>query len=86
MLKINVKVIPNASFYTWKIQNDILKCYLPVTPQKNKANKLLLQNLAKLFKIPLNHITIQYGVKQRHKTILIETNLSYEEFLVKLGL
>lgn len=82
-----IKVVPNAGRNAWQIDSSgLLKCYLKSTPEKGKANQELLKLLAKTLKISLSEVEILAGMTSRSKKIKINTNLSYAQFLERLGI
>lgn len=51
--------------------NEIIQAYLTASPEKGKANKLLIKLLSKEYKVPVSSIKIIKGVTSKHKTIQI---------------
>lgn len=79
-LIVRLKIIPNSS------KNDILfdginlKIKITAQPIENKANKALIEFLAKKMKIAKSNITIIKGELNKEKTLLIK-NYKEESFL-----
>lgn len=79
-LIVRLKIIPNSS------KNDILfdginlKIKITAQPIENKANKALIEFLAKKIKIAKSNITIIKGELNKEKTLLIK-NYKEESFL-----
>ncbi|MBU1121383.1 MAG: DUF167 domain-containing protein [Candidatus Omnitrophota bacterium] len=72
---INVKVIPRAKKQRVQETDDELKVYLNEPAQDGKANKKLIEVLAKFFNTKKSNIEILKGLKSRQKIIQIsETN------------
>lgn len=69
MERFNIKVIPNARRNEVKEDNDKLKIYLTASPVEGKANKLLVEVLAKHFNVKKSEIKIIKGEKLRNKII-----------------
>lgn len=69
---INVRVIPRAR------KNDVIefaggfKVYLTATPTEGKANKALLEVLARHLNLKKSQLTIIKGEKSRNKVIYSE--------------
>lgn len=53
------------------IQGDALKLRLTSPPVEGEANRLCIEFLAKLLRIPKSSVTIIAGEKSRHKTLRI---------------
>ncbi len=70
-MEIKLKVIPNSSKSEVKEENGILKVHLTSPPLEGRANKELIQVLAKHFKVKKSQIEILRGAKSREKTIRI---------------
>lgn len=86
-LIIDVKVIPASGRQNFFLdKSDKLKCYLKNPPEKGKANEELIKLISKKLKLNKDSIQIMLGIKDRNKKIKIETNLSYDEVLLKLGI
>lgn len=77
-----IKVIPSSGRTATAInKNGTLKCYLKSPPEDGKANKELIQYLAKALKIPQTAVTIVSGATSRTKLIRITTDHTYEQLL-----
>ena len=70
-LIIKLKIVPNSSRNELIIEDDFLKVKVTAQPIDNKANKALVELLAKQFKIPKSYIEIIKGNTSKEKTILI---------------
>lgn len=70
-LIIKLKIVPNSSRNELIIEDDFLKVKVTAQPIDNKANKALVEFLAKQFKIPKSYIEIIKGNTSKEKTILI---------------
>ena len=78
---IQVKVIPNAKKNEVKrggatSKGEGFKIYVTAPPVGGKANKLLLEVLAKHFNVPKSSISIVKGDKARHKVLQIRSSTS----------
>ncbi len=54
-----------------------LKVYVTAVPEDNKANKALLDLLAKTFGIPKSRLHIISGLTDRHKVIWFDGDVSF---------
>jgi hypothetical protein len=71
-LRINVKVKPSSRKNEVKlIDNNKLEIRVTAAPDKGKANKAVVELLAKHFKVPKSAITIVRGEGARDKVIEI---------------
>ncbi|WP_298271045.1 DUF167 domain-containing protein [Geobacter sp.] len=69
---LSVHVQPRASKNeVCGIQGDALKLRLTSPPVEGEANRLCIEFLAKLLRIPKSSVTIIAGEKSRHKTLRI---------------
>ena len=85
-LIIDIKVIPASGRQKFFLdKSDKLKCYLKNPPEKGKANEELVKLISKKLKLSKDSVQILLGAKDRNKKIKIETNLSYDEVILKLG-
>ena len=71
---LNIKLIPKASQNKVEhIDENSLKVYVIACPVQGKANKALIEVLAKHFNIAKSLITIEKGHKSKEKVIRIES-------------
>ncbi len=71
-MRINVKVKPSSRKNEVKlIDNNKLEIRVTAAPDKGKANKAVVELLAKHFKVPKSAITIVRGEGARDKVIEI---------------
>lgn len=68
---LKIKVIPNSSKTQIILADDIIKIKITAPPVENKANKAVIDFLAKFLKIPKTYITIIKGHTSKDKTIHI---------------
>jgi uncharacterized protein len=86
-LIIQVKAMPSSGRNEWALaKNNQVRCYLKAPPERGKANEELIKSLARALKLPLDKIAIVSGFSTQNKRIKIETDLTYDEVLVRLGL
>lgn len=50
-------------------RNGVLEIKINVRPEKGKANKQIINLVAKHFQLPKNSISIVKGIRSRHKII-----------------
>lgn len=86
-LLIEIKVIPNASRFRWKLDpSGRLVAYITSPPVDGKANKELVDRLSEALSIPKRSVMVAYGETGRLKKISLEGILSFDEVLARLGL
>lgn len=84
-LIVRLKIIPNSSRNEILLDGEILKAKITAQPIENKANKALIEFLAKNLKIAKSNIQIIKGELCKEKTLCI-TGISTEDFAKKLKL
>lgn len=86
MLKITIKVVPASGMKKFVLdKSGQLKCFLKSPPQDGAANAELIKMLAKALELPQDTMKIIMGATSRKKIIAIQTDLSYESCLERLG-
>lgn len=80
---INVKVVPKSSKNALEYYNKGIKVKLKSPPVDGKANKELVEYLAKVLGIAKNRIQIEHGETSKTKTIRIE--ITALEFINIIG-
>jgi len=70
-MKIKVLVKPNAKRSKVESTNDVYIVHVDAPPIKGKANKRLIEILAKYFGVPKSRIKIIHGHNSREKLIEI---------------
>lgn len=73
-LIIKLRIIPNSSKNDIISENEFIKVKVTAQPIENKANKALIEYLAKSFKVAKTNIEIIKGDTSKEKTIFIKTN------------
>jgi uncharacterized protein len=81
-LVIRIRIIPNSSKNELVWENNALKIKIMAQPVENKANKALIEFLAKTLKTAKSNITILKGEINKEKTLLIQ-GINDEEFKLK---
>ena len=72
-LKLQIKVIPNSSKNEIIFEQNFVKIKLTAPPVENKANKALIEFLAKKLKTAKSNIQIIKGETSKEKTLLISS-------------
>src|SRR5947209_2349882 len=81
-LLLTIRVNPGAQHSAvGEVINGALQIRLNAQPVDNKANKALIDFLAKLFKTPKSHISIIAGEKARIKTVALMNPRNLPEIL-----
>ena len=73
-LIIKLRIVPNSSKNDIILDDEFIKVKITAQPIENKANKALVEFLAKNFKIPKTNIEILKGETSKEKTILLKTS------------
>lgn len=82
-LIVRLKIIPNSSKNEIIYDEDNLKVKIMAQPIENRANKSLIEFLAKKLKIAKSNINIIKGELNKEKTLLIQ-GLDKEKFKEKI--
>lgn len=86
MLRFDIIVVPQSGRQQIILdKNGRLKCFILAAPEKNKANKEVIALISKTIKVPQRSIVIAVGALFRKKTIEIDTDMTYEQFLNACG-
>ena len=81
---IEIKVIPKSSKSTITVLDDnTIKVHLNSPPVDGKSNKECIELLTKALNIPKSSITIEKGLKGKHKTIAI-AGMTADDILAQL--
>jgi len=82
VLFLDVKVFPNSGKHAVVIdKSGMIRCYIKATPEQGKANREVIKLLASVCKVPSKNVSIKRGLTARKKYILIEVDLTLEQFL-----
>lgn len=68
-MKIRVKVIPNSRTHEVIREGDGFLVKVKEPPKEGKANKAVMESLARYFSVPQGSIRILSGLKSRNKVI-----------------
>lgn len=80
---VKLKISPNASKNEIIKTEDGVKVKITAQPVDGKANKCLLEFLAKTFKVPKTSIEIIKGETSKEKTLLIKILDDDKIFMIK---
>jgi len=85
-LMVEVKVVTQSGKRQLVVdKSGILKCFVKAAPEKGKANKEVIDVIAKMLKVAKGSVEIVSGLTNRKKLLRIQTDLSYENLLELLG-
>jgi len=86
MLICSIKVVPLSGRSRCVLdKNGQLKCFLKSAPEKGKANRELIKLISGVLSIAQNRVSIISGLTFRSKRIKIESDITWEQLLEKLG-
>lgn len=86
-LFIDLKVFPQSGRQALVLdKSGILKCFILAAPEDGKANKEIIEFIARLLGLKKQDIEIVGGLLARKKRVVIQTNMTYQQFLDKVGL
>lgn len=83
-LIVRLKIIPNSSKNEFIEENEGLKVKITAQPIENKANKALIEFIAKSLKIAKSNIKILKGELNKEKTLII-SGIDEEKFKTLLS-
>lgn len=69
MMRVSVKVIPRSSQHKVVDQEDSLRIYVHASATDGKANKAVIELLAKYYSTAKSNISIVRGEKSREKVV-----------------
>lgn len=82
---VTLKIVPNSSRNEIVKEEDYIKIKITAPPVENKANKVLVEFLAKKLGIAKSKIKIVRGETSKLKTLSIE-DIDEAEFKIRLGI
>ena len=85
-LIIRIKIVPNSSKNDIIIEDEFIKVKVTAQPIENKANKALIEFLAKRFKVPKTSIEILKGDTSKEKTLFFKINNNEKRLEILSGL
>ena len=74
-MKIEIKVITNASKNIIKEEDNVFKVYVTAQREKGKANKQVIKLLAKHLDVNKSNLEIIKGEKSNKKIVLVKNNI-----------
>jgi len=84
---IELKVVPSSGKNKWILDaGGRLKCYLKSPPEKGLANRELIKLVAKALSISNSDVEIVSGATSRNKRLKVGIDISFDQFLEKVGL
>ncbi|MBI4176059.1 MAG: DUF167 domain-containing protein [Candidatus Aenigmarchaeota archaeon] len=75
MKTVTVKVIPNAKKDLVSLDGNALRVYLRAPAADGRANKALIEALARHFRVRKSAIRIVRGLRSREKTVQLEADI-----------
>ncbi|MGB2630209.1 MAG: DUF167 domain-containing protein [Candidatus Omnitrophota bacterium] len=69
IVKLRIKVFPKSSRNELVEKDGILKAYVKAAPDKGKANKALIELIAKEYKVSKSQVRLIKGDTSRNKVI-----------------
>lgn len=85
-LIIDLKVVPQSGKSMLILdKSGMLKCFVKAAPEDGKANREVVQIIADLCEVAKNSVEIIQGLTSRKKRLIIETEMSHEQLLLKLS-
>lgn len=86
-LMVTVKVVPSAGRQSCILdKSGGLKCFLKNPAERGLANNELIKLLAQAAAVPQNSVIIISGQTSRTKRIKIESTLTLEALMLRLGI
>jgi uncharacterized protein len=84
-LIIDIKVVTQSGKQALIIdKSGILKCLIKSAPENGKANREVIEIVANMLKITKKSVEIIQGLTSRKKRLAIQTNLSFNNFIIKI--
>jgi uncharacterized protein (TIGR00251 family) len=69
LVKLEVKVFPKSSREELVELDGTFKAYVRAAPEKGKANKAVIELVAKKYKVPKSYVRIILGLTSRNKIV-----------------
>ena len=70
-MTLELKVFTKSSRECLVKKDGILKAYVKAAPDKGKANRALVELIAREYKVKKNEVTIVSGLSSRNKTVKV---------------
>lgn len=85
-LIVEIKVVPQSGRNQLLMdKSGVLKCFIKAAPEKGKANKEVVEVVAKILGIPKSSVGLIAGATGRKKLLKINADITYDQLLEKLG-
>jgi uncharacterized protein YggU (UPF0235/DUF167 family) len=86
VLQITVKVVPSSGMQKCVLdKSGRLKCYVKSPAERGLANDEVVKLMARLIGLKNQEVRLVTGATFRTKVLSLETTMTYEQLLVKLG-
>ena len=72
-MRLKIKVFPKSSRECIVEKNGLIKVYVKAAPDKGKANKAVMDLIAKSYNVKKKDVTIVTGMTSQHKTVEVFT-------------
>ncbi len=73
-MRLEIKVFPKSSRQEVVERDGSAKVYITEAPEKGKANKAVIELVAKYYKVKKSQVSVVLGLKSRNKVIEIVTS------------
>jgi hypothetical protein len=84
---VEIKVFPQSGRQKIVLDSSgILKCFILSVPEEGKANREIIELFADILGMKKQNIEILSGLISRKKKIAIHIDITYQQFLQRLGL
>lgn len=80
---LKIRITPNSSKNQIILENESIKLKVTAQPIENKANKAVIEYLAKLLKVPKSSVSIVKGQTSKDKTVFIAVADEGKQGLIK---
>ena len=69
---LEIKVFPKSSREEFVRKDGILKAYVKAAPDKGKANRALIELIAREYNVSKSDVTIRKGLTSRNKVVEVK--------------
>ncbi len=85
-LIIEIKVVTQSGKHNLCLdKTGALKCFVKAAPEDGKANREVIDIVSKAAGVTKKSVEIISGLTSRKKKLAIQVDLTYEQFLIKIG-
>lgn len=86
-LVVTIKVVPSSGRQSCILdKSGGIKCFLKNPAERNLANNELIKRIGQAAGVPQNAVSIISGQTSRTKRIKIETSMTLESLMLRLGI